>query len=54
MAFVDELREGGSGMNAQTLSQRLAERFGLSVHPRSIERALARREKKRPTSSGTP
>ena len=54
MAFVDELREGGSGMNAQTLSQRLAERFGLSVHPRSIERALARREKKRQTSSGPP
>jgi transposase len=54
MAFVDELRERGSGMNAQTLSQRLAERFGLSVHPRSIERALARREKKRQTSSGTP
>jgi transposase len=54
MAFVDELRERGSGMNAQTLRQRLAERFGLSVHPRSIERALARREKKRQTSSGTP
>lgn len=56
MAFVDELREGDSGMDAgmdaQTLSRRIAERFGLSVHPRSIERALARREKKRRMSSG--
>jgi len=54
MAFIDELRERDSGMNAQTLRQRIAEHFGLSVHPRSIERALARREKKRRTSSGTP
>jgi len=52
MAFVDELREGDSGMDAQKLSRRIAERFGLSVHPRSIERALARREKKRRMSSG--
>ena len=52
MAFVAELREGDSGMDARDLSQRLAERFGLSVHPRSIERALARREKKRRMASG--
>lgn len=53
MAFVDELREGDPGMDAPELSQRIAERFGLSVHPRSIERALARREKKRRQSSGS-
>jgi transposase len=54
MAFVDELMEGDSGMGARELSQRLAERFRLSVHPRSIERALGRREKQRRRSSGPP
>lgn len=52
MAFVDELRERDSGMDARELSQRIGERFGFSIHPRSIERALARREKKRRESSG--
>lgn len=52
MAFVDELKEEDAGMDVRELSRRLAERFGLSVHPRSIERALARREKKRRRSSG--
>jgi transposase len=52
MAFVDELRKRDSGLAPQELSQRIGERFGLSVHPRSIERALARREKKRRESSG--
>jgi transposase len=52
MAFVDELRKRDSGLAPQELSQRIGERFGLSVHPRSIERALARREKKRWESSG--
>jgi hypothetical protein len=28
------------------LQQRIVQRFGLSVHPRSIERALARHRKK--------
>jgi transposase len=30
------------------LASRVQERFGCKVHPRSVERALARREKKRP------
>jgi len=33
--------------SAEELAERIEERFGLAVHPRSIERALARREKKR-------
>jgi len=52
MAFVDELREENTGIDSQELSQRIAERFGFTVHPRSIERALVRREKKRRKSSG--
>jgi len=30
------------------LAQHIADRFAITVHPRSIERALARQEKKRP------
>lgn len=47
MVFVDRVRREAPGVGAQALSQRVEERFGLAVHPRSIERALARREKKR-------
>jgi transposase-like protein len=47
MGFVDRVRGEGPGVGAPALSQRVRARFGLTVHPRSIERALARREKKR-------
>jgi len=33
--------------DSATLAERVEERFGVSVHPRSIERALVRQEKKR-------
>jgi transposase len=46
MAFLDgALAEDGS-LRAPALAERVRERFGLSVHPRSIERALARRRKR--------
>lgn len=54
MGFIDELQERDPGIASKELSQRVDERFGLSVHPRSIERALARREKKRRQSSRRP
>jgi len=47
MAFIDEVLEGDQAMGSEELSRSVSERFGLSVHPRSIERALVRREKKR-------
>jgi transposase len=47
MAFVDDVRERDPAVDSEVLSERVSERFGLSVHPRSIERALVRREKKR-------
>ena len=34
------------------LAQAVADRFGISVHPRSVERALARRESPRSSKSG--
>jgi transposase len=33
--------------NATALAEWVEKRFGISIHPRSIERALARQEKKR-------
>lgn len=46
MTFVEErLRQEGP-MPAARLAQRIAERFGISVHPRSIERAMARKKKR--------
>lgn len=46
MAFVDGLRAEAPELDSAELAARVRDRFGLSVHPRSIERALARRAKK--------
>ena len=47
MDFIEtELKEGHS-LSARELVKCVAQRFGLKVHPRSIERALARKKKKR-------
>lgn len=46
--FVDRLLREDASLRAPTLAQRVRERFDVSVHPRSIERALERRQKKRP------
>ncbi len=46
---VEALREAldeAPELTASALTQLLKDRFGLSVHPRSVERALARQEKK--------
>ena len=40
------MQDQTSGMNTAILADQVRERFGVSVHPRSIERALARQEKK--------
>ena len=46
MEFVmSELAVDGS-LRAPELARRIKERFGVDVHPRSIERALQRRQKK--------
>ncbi len=47
LTFVEQLLEEDPGLVATTLAMRIEQRFGRSVHPRSIERALKRREKKR-------
>lgn len=44
--FLARLRAGDSSLNSARLARLLEEELGLAVHPRSIERALGRREKK--------
>jgi transposase len=47
MDFIDEVRAGDASVTASALVPLVRERFGVDVHVRSVERALARREKKR-------
>lgn len=46
MVFIEQARAQQPPQNAVQLSQLLAKQMDVEVHPRSIERALARREKK--------
>jgi transposase len=46
--FLAQLRANEVAIPTHDLVRRVEERFGIRVHARSVERALARREKKRP------
>ena len=48
VTFLQEARIRDASVRPVDLAQHVANRFGLIVHPRSIERALERQEKKRP------
>ncbi len=48
MEFLTRRRTEDPGLNAADLAGMVREQFGLQVHPRSIERALARAGKKTP------
>ena len=48
MRFVQQWRAEDASVSSRELARRVRERFGRTVHPRSVERALARQEKKRP------
>jgi transposase len=47
MAFVATVRAEDPALSVRALLPRIHARFGLDVHPRSLERALRRAEKKR-------
>jgi transposase len=47
MQFVSELRFSEPGLSSPQLAQRIRERFGVSIHPRSIDRQLRRQKKLR-------
>jgi hypothetical protein len=48
MAFIEQVRAEDASLRPADLAGRVQQRFRRTVHPRSIERALARQEKKRP------
>jgi len=45
--FVSTQLRDDPGLSSTALAELVSERFNLSVHPRSVERALERRKKKR-------
>lgn len=47
VAFLKAVQEQEPSVRPTELARRVADRFATIVHPRSIERALARQEKKR-------
>lgn len=47
LAFIEAAMPVEDGLDAQLLVERIAQHFGLEVHRRTVERALARRKKKR-------
>ena len=47
MAFVEQARAGEPSVPASEMARLVSKRFRVRIHPRTIERALARREKKR-------
>lgn len=47
LSFLVAARQEEPAVGAEELARRIAARFGRVVHPRTVERALARREKKR-------
>lgn len=46
MVFIEQARTSNAEMSLPQLAASVRKRFGLSVHPRSLERALERRTKK--------
>ena len=47
LEFIEEKAEQGEPLRARKLAPLIKEKFGKDVHPRSIERAMARRKKKK-------
>jgi hypothetical protein len=47
VAFLHDLRDAEPSVPSRELARRVTDRFATTVHPRSIERALSRQEKKR-------
>ncbi len=47
LAFIEEKVKEGKPLGARKLAPLIKERFGKDVHPRTIERAIARRKKKK-------
>jgi len=46
MAFIEQHLARDSQIHARALARRIEVQLGVSVHPRSIERAIARKKKR--------
>jgi transposase len=46
LAWADEQLAAGPGLRPAQLPDRIEQAFGVRVHPRSVERALARRRER--------
>jgi hypothetical protein len=42
VAFARQLLDTDASLRSAQLAEAITQRFGISVHPRSVERALAR------------
>jgi transposase len=47
LSFIEERVKEGKPLRARTLGPLIKEKFGKDIHPRSIERAVKRRKKKK-------
>lgn len=47
LLYIKEFLEGKTVSDSKGLSQAIQQKFGISIHPRTIERAIARMKKKR-------
>jgi transposase len=54
MEFIDQSVPEGEPLRARGLALTIKDRFGIDVHPRSIERAVKRRKKKASSRAGGP
>jgi transposase len=46
LKFIEDVLNANASLQARELARMVRKKFGLSVHPRSIERALSKRQKK--------
>jgi transposase len=45
MGFIEERLQGDGAIHARALAQEVESQLGISIHPRSIERAVVRKKK---------
>ena len=46
MTLIEQHHAGGGPIQARALAQLVHKQLGISMHPRSIERAIARKKKR--------
>ena len=52
--FIVRWRAGETGETGENVAEAVQRRFGVTIHPRSLDRALKSRKKKRQAKQGMP